>query len=112
MTVLSEEKSVSTKTWYLEARDAHTNEVIATEVSAEMTHRSVLCQDGKKRDFWECEYAIITKLLRNQDLAHLRFNVFYREGRYGPVKLWPFAKKKKQTLAHALRKGIVRPAIA
>ncbi len=99
------------KTWYLEV-DAHTNEVVATEISAEMTHRDVLCQDGKKRDFWECDYATIAKLLKNERSAHLRFNVFYREGRYGPVKPWPFVKKKKQTLAHALRKGIVRTAVA
>jgi hypothetical protein len=99
---------MSTKVWYLEARDVHTNEVIAREVSAELTHQGVLCQDGQKRDFWECDYHTVAKLLRNETQAQLCFTVFYRECRNCPVKPWPFAKRKKPTLVQAQKKGLIK----
>ncbi len=99
---------MSNKVWYLEALDAHTNEVMAGEIPSEMTKQGVLCQDGIKRDFWECRYATVAKFLCNERQLNLHFRVFYREGRYGPVKIWPFTKKKKLTLAQAMKKGIVK----
>lgn len=75
----------STKRWYVEAT-GHTNEVIAGELPTENAHKDVLCQDGEKRDFWECGYKFVARLLKNEGNAHLKFRVFYRESRYGPVK--------------------------
>lgn len=95
------------KIWYVEALDSHTNEVTADELPAENAQKDVLCVDSKKRNFWQCEYSYIAKLLRNRASAQLAFKVFYREGRYGPVREWPFTKKKKLTLASAIKKGIV-----
>lgn len=103
---------MSTKVWYLEALDAYTNEVIASEVPSEQTHRGILCQDGQKRDFWECKYATIAKLLRNEKQLQLHFKVFYRECKNCPAKPWPFAKKKKPTLAQALKKGTVKKGVS
>jgi|SRR3989344_4867925 len=95
------------KTWYVEAV-GHTNEVIATELPAENAHKQVLCQDGIKRDFWECDYRFITKLLKSEATGQLRFKVFYRERPHAPVKLWPFLKRQKMTLAIALKRGVVK----
>lgn len=83
------------KRWYVEAT-GHTNEVIARELPEENAHKGILCQDGEKRDLWECEYAFIAKLLKNETSAKLQFEVFYRESRYGPVKPWPFLRKKRK----------------
>ena len=106
---------MSNKTWYVEAT-GHTNEVIAVESRAEIpalkTHEGVLCQDGVKRDFWECDYRFVAKLVKNQAAMQITFKVFYREGKYGPVKLWPFLKKKRLTLAKALEKGGVKRGVA
>lgn len=84
----------SNKIWYVEAT-GHTNEVIARELPAENAVKGVLCQDGEKRDFWRCDYHFVAKLVENEMTLQLKFKVFYREGRYGPVKLWPFLKRKK-----------------
>ncbi len=97
------------KTWFVEAV-GHTNEAIARALPTAHTHKDVLCQDGKKRDFWECEYRFITKLLKSQTAQHLEFRVFFREGRHGTVKPWPFLRKRRMTLATALKKGIVKKA--
>lgn len=101
---------MSNKTWYVEAT-AHTNEVIATELPSENMYKGVLCQDGKKRDFWECDYRFVTKLVKNKAAGNLVFKVFYREGKYGPVKLWPFLYKKRQTLTQALKSGVVKKGV-
>jgi len=102
---------MSNKVWYLEALNIHTNEIIANELGAEMAQHGILCQDGVKRDLWECEYRTIAKFLRNEQQGQLHFIVFYRERRYGPVKVWPFAKKKT-TLADVLQSGAVKKAVA
>lgn len=90
------------KRWYVEAT-GHTNEVIARELPEENAHKDVLCQDGEKRDFWECDYAFITKLVKNETVGQLQFRVFYREGRHGPAKPWPFLKRKRKP---AIGKGM------
>lgn len=99
------------KVWLVEAT-GHSNEAIAGDLAgvlrAENIHRDVLCQDGKKRDFWEVDYAFVRKLKSNEENARLRFKVFYRVGRNGPVKLWPFLYKKRKTLAQALKSGMLR----
>lgn len=99
----------SAKKWYVEAT-GHTNEVIASELSAENAHKSVLCQDGEKRDLWECTYRFVSQLLKNEVEGQLQFKVFYRESSYGPVKPWPFLRKKRLTLATALKEGVVKKA--
>ena len=103
---------MSRKTWYVEALDEHTNEVIASVSGAEIpalnARIGVFCIDGRRRDLWECEYTLIAKLLKSRRRdKRLLFKVFYREGRYGPVRLWPFTNKKKLTLASARKKGLV-----
>lgn len=100
----------SKKKWYVEALTAHTNEVIATDLPTENAHKNVLCQDSMKRDLWECKHPFISKLLKNETALHLEFKVFYRVGEYGPIKPWPFLRKRRLTLAKALEKGLVRRA--
>ena len=97
---------MSNKIWYVEAF-GHTNEVIAGELPTENAQKNVLCIDGKPRNFWQCDYSFITKLQKNRASGQLAFTVWYRVGRHGPVRKWPFLKKRKLTLATALKKGIV-----
>ncbi len=97
------------KTWYVEVV-GHTNEVVASELPAENAHKHILCRDGLRRDLWECDYRFIAKLLRSKRAEHLQFKVYYREGRYGPVKPWPFLGKPRMTLATALKRGVVKRA--
>lgn len=97
---------MSNKIWYVEAT-GHTNEVIAGELPTENAHKNVLCIDGNNRDLWECDYRFITELKKNRESGQLKFTVWYREGRHGPVRKWPFLDKRKSTLAGALKKGVV-----
>lgn len=103
-----EENIMSQKVWYIEAHDVHTNERIAEELGFESAHKGLLCRDGTKRDMWECTYDFVSKLIMFRESARLKFTVFYRESRHGPIKPWPFATKKRMTLAQALKKGTVR----
>jgi hypothetical protein len=96
---------MSNKIWYVEAT-GHTNEVIAGELPAENA-KPVLCIDGVKRPLWLCDYRFIKELKKNRRSGQLVFKVWYREGRHGPVRKWPFLDKKKPTLASALKKGTV-----
>ncbi len=95
------------KIWYVEAV-GHTNEVIAAELPAENASRGILCQDGVKRDFWQCDYRFITRLLKSETAEHLEFKVFYREGKFGPVRPWPFLYKWRMTIATALKNSAVK----
>jgi hypothetical protein len=97
---------MSNKTWYVEAT-GHTNEVIAGKLSVQDAQQNILCIDGRKRELWECKYSLITNLKKNRSSGQLVFTVWYRVGRYGPVRKWPFLKKQKLTLASALKKGLV-----
>lgn len=103
------------KTWLVEAAGL-TNEAIAAELAAmqqtERFHRDVLCQDGKKRDLWDVDYSFVTKLIKNEANLKLKFKVFCRDSPHGPVRLWPYLRKARQTLAQALEKGAVKRGVA
>jgi hypothetical protein len=99
------------KTWYVEAVGP-TNELIATELPAENASRGIICQDGKLRDFWVCDYRFITKLLKCEEVFDLKFNVFYRERPLAPVKPWPFLRKRRMTAVKALQDGLIKRANA
>ncbi len=90
-------KKIRETHWYIEPLDAHTNEVIASLLPAEDCILQVLCQDGNKRDFWLSKYAAITELKNSKSQINLKFNIFKRDGNYGPVKKWDFPKKKLNT---------------
>jgi|GEM_PF-2004307 hypothetical protein len=95
------------KTWYVQAI-GHTNEVIANELPTENAHKSLMCKDGLRHDLWECDYRFITKLSRCEQSAQLCFEVFYREGPHGPIKPWPFLRRRRRSLRQALDKGLVK----
>lgn len=80
--------------WYIGNFDTHTNEVIAQVLPAENCTSQVLCQDGHKRDLWQTNYATITRLKNSKTVAYLKFTVYKRDGKYGPVKKYDFPKKK------------------
>ena len=79
--------------WYISEFDSHTNEVIAQLLPNENCHSQVLCQDGKKRDLWQTDYATITRLKKSKQSAHLVFTIFKRSGEYSPVIKYDFPKR-------------------
>lgn len=85
-------------TWYIDIGDAHTNEVVSrllqAEIPATNCRSSVLCIDGVSRDLWEVKYSTVTQLKNSKFDLKLKFTVFKRDGRYGPVRKWDFPKKK------------------
>jgi len=83
-------------TWFIEPLNAHANEIIVKnfypldEVSDIMRLSDnkgvfhMVCQAAK--------YAVITRLNRDRHKFNLRYNVYYRESKYGKLKLWKFDK--------------------
>jgi len=45
--------------WFLEPQDAQSNQIIAQEISEENFCRSVLCQDGEKRNLWLVPFSLV-----------------------------------------------------
>jgi hypothetical protein len=83
-------------TWFVEPRDAKTNEVIARELSAEQARQWSMCNDGINRDLWECNREFVSKLMRSKQQLELRFNIFVKEGQSGKIKPWIFDRKRKK----------------
>ncbi len=92
---------MSTKVWYVEPHDAHTRETMATKIPAKMTHKGVLCEDGKPRNFMEYEYSDIKTFLRHKKILGLHFQVYCHENPHEPAKLWPLFLMKRATIASA-----------
>ncbi|HPY08388.1 MAG: hypothetical protein ACOX0H_01020 [Patescibacteria group bacterium] len=83
-------------TWFIEPLSAHTNEVIfknffpIDEVSDIMRLSD---NEGVFRMVYQVsKYAIITNLNRDRRKFNLQYNVYYRESKYGKLKLWKFNK--------------------
>lgn len=99
--------------WYFEPQDAHTNEVIGKYIN-NLSEKDgsdagkLLCQDGQKRDLWQCAYWVITRFLINRDQLKLKFGVFVREGASGPIRQWQFRNDKKKA-APAMKRPSRRP---
>lgn len=94
--------------WYIESKDARTNEVIATAMeglhSAEK-FVTLVCSDDKKHELAEVrDYAFVARLLRSQKNLNLKFVVFRSQGNGKPAP-WKFASRKKTTLEKMKQSG-------
>ena len=82
--------------WFIFTNDAFTNEVISRELPPEDTVNDVKCFDGINRKLWKCDGQFVTKIRKNKISQKLDFEIFKREGKYGPIKKCDFFDKKKE----------------
>ena len=83
-------------TWFIATTDSHTNKVISTEVPVENMHYNKTCFDGIQRNLWECKSQFITKIRRSKKDLNLVFDIFKKEGKYGPIKKVNFLKNNQK----------------
>lgn len=86
--------------WFVEPSDAHTNEVIARNLSAtNQLNENVDIEDDKgvSHSVYQVEsHSFITRLYRDRQKFSLRFNVYTRQGKNKPIRLWQFEGDKKK----------------
>jgi len=84
-------------TWFLYPLDGHTNEAISQRLGEENIQSDQLCEDGVKRNIWQCEnYSLVAEMLRNKIQGSFKFDIYKREGKHGKIKQWKFSSKKKK----------------
>ena len=101
--------------WFIGDFDQRTNETLSQLIPAENCQSQVLCQDGKKRDLWQTDYATITRFKKAKASAYLVFEVFKRDGQYGPVVKYDFPKritKERRRISELIRERNERKDIA
>lgn len=76
--------------WFIEPLDAHTNEIVARELTVTECGESKLCADGVRRNLWECSRRFVTQLNRNRTMVNLHFYIFVQEGTRGGIRKWQF----------------------
>jgi hypothetical protein len=89
--------------WFVEPKDADTNEIIARSLSllGQGSGRAHIFIDntGKEIKGWEVDHSYITELQKNVSTFNLKFEVYVKEG--GSVsrknKLHLYKKKKAKT---------------
>lgn len=82
--------------WFICPLNGLTNQMLAGRLPAENAQEKMLCEDGKKRDMWQCEYSTVAELSRNSQVG-IRFIVWHRESQNSKLRLWKFestARKK------------------
>jgi len=69
-------------TWYIEPinNDAYTNKICTSELDEQNACREMLCEDGKRRNLWRCDYQTVGIMRQNRQQLNLRFRVFVQEG--------------------------------
>lgn len=82
--------------WYIFTDDGYTNEAISRELPSADTLDGVKCSDGIPRKLWKCDGQFVTKLLKNRKQKNLDFEIFKKEGKYGPIQKATFLEKKKK----------------
>ncbi len=86
--------SERTYKWYVEPMGSYTNRNIWIELlKEENASQKEVVIEGKmrKRNVWECEYNLITKLVRSN--SGFAFNVYVQEGN-GVIRPWKLKKSK------------------
>ena len=86
--------------WYIEPMNAHTNSVLAQNLSEGDACRDKLCGDGKSRHLWRCRHLEVLRFQEERETMKLRFRVFVQKGPYGKIRKWLFGVPKQ----HAKRK--------
>ena len=77
--------------WYLEPKNAYTNEVISRRIGPENFQDEMLCADGKRHPLWDVPYSFYADVRTNRKAGdrQLRFNVWRQELPGGKIIGWP-----------------------
>lgn len=78
-----------TTVWFLEPLDSRTSNIIAWEIRPEDECREVLCTDGKRRNFYRCEWALVKAVLSSVGEMSLRVAVWRQQGVRPPERFDP-----------------------
>lgn len=76
--------------WFIESKDAQTDDVLEKNLGGESHIKDVLCFDGKRRNFWGCSFTQVWLLWRNRKNLKIKFEIFGKEGKNGKVRLLTF----------------------
>lgn len=82
-------------TWFIEPLDARTNLAIFNELPASNYSDKIICSDGKQHNLWECSRALICAFSRSKLTLELKFNIYVKEGRNGPIRQCNFLYSSK-----------------
>lgn len=73
-----------TYTWYAEALDARTNEIIANglgqDAEESFTGDILIPPDKKRHQLWRCPFSVVNFLQKSRNYLDLKFRVYNREG--------------------------------
>ncbi len=91
----------TTYTWYVEALDSGTNEILSREINGASEHKQRLCVVGEdrqidRRDLWQIPSGELTKLKESKKWSNfpVRYIVFRQKGN-GQIEEWPPGQKRK-----------------
>lgn len=88
-------------TWYLHAKDGHSNEVLSRafdELQTVDTFKEHVCADGKSRHLYQVkDYSTASRFYKSQKQLHASFEI-YRAKDDGTPDMFKFVTPKKPTL--------------
>ena len=94
--------------WFVEPKDAHTNEVIVRSLAAdiEVSENKMIFDNLKQKHsvYQIVKYSFITELYKDKSKFSLDFVVFYRLSSYGPIKEWKLGEKRRKPKLLNLKK--------
>jgi hypothetical protein len=78
--------------WFIDPKgDPKTNQILSNSLSPENACNDKLCQDGERRNLWRCpNYEFIANFKRMAKANKLPYDLYVREGTYGPLRIWSF----------------------
>ncbi len=81
--------------FFLEPKNDFTSEILANSVEALSTitgPEAVKGNDGVEHlTYVVSDYKLLDTIVKDKKILGLEFNLFYREGHYGPVRPWSFS---------------------
>jgi hypothetical protein len=92
------EPKPETHFWFIEPKDVFTNELLGKNLPEEHMHEDMLCEDGVKRNLWECTHLFlgIFATFNTPSRVVAKYAVFHREGLNGKVREWTFENKPRR----------------
>ncbi len=83
--------------WFVEPLDSHTSEIMArylTSIGSLVEQTGIKDDKGINRLVYQVpDHSVITRFNKDERKFNLKFEVYYQQNGYGPIKLWAFNKK-------------------
>ncbi len=81
--------------WFVEPLDSNTNIAFSQQISDDNFLSSIFCQDGQRRDLWQCTFRLLTAFQRSSRIMGLQFRIFNRFGN-GQIRECKFLYYKRK----------------